>query len=241
MTTSRHIVLCDDEPDIREMVAEYLGRNGYTLSTVDAGPALKELLEKQSVDAVILDVSLPGEDGFSLARYIHDRYDTAIIMLTGSGDVVDRVVGLEMGADDYLAKPVDLRELLARVKAVLRRRHASAKRSESEAERDLLPFGDCRLDLKAHKLFNGDGVEIALTAMEYRLIKVFSENPDRILTRDQLLELAHDRGWDPFDRSIDIRISRLRKKIEPDPTKPQYIQTVRGAGYMYARNRQQAH
>jgi DNA-binding response OmpR family regulator len=243
VTISRHIVVCDDEPDIRELVAEYLERAGYAVFQADAGPALRTILDEKPVDAIILDVGLPGEDGLSLARYVRERHAAGIIMLTGSVDVVDRVVGLEMGADDYVSKPVDLRELLARLKAVLRRTSSPLPPRASggqESARDLLPFGSCRFDVQGHKLFGNDGVEIAITAMEFRLLKVFAEHPDRILTRDQLLELAHDRGWEPFDRSIDIRISRLRKKIEPDPTKPEYIKTVRGAGYIYSRPRQQA-
>lgn len=235
----RHIVVCDDEPDIRDLLSEYLERAGYAVSRADAGPALRAILDTERVEAVILDVGLPGEDGLSLARHIRERFDIGILMLTGASDVVDRVVGLEMGADDYLAKPVDLRELLARLRAVLRRAGTTAKDGPAfeGPMRELLPFCDGRIDMNAHKLFNRDGVEIAVTAMEFRLIQVFFEHPDRILTRDQLLELAHDRSWDPFDRSIDIRISRLRKKVEVDPTKPQFIRTVRGSGYMYARGR----
>src|SRR5690606_22605653 len=242
MTTRRHIVICDDEPDIRDMVSEYLERNGFAVSVVDAGPALRNILETETVAAVVLDIGLPGEDGLSLARYIRERHDIGIIMLTGAGDVVDRVVGLEMGADDYVAKPVDLRELLARVRAVLRRTAEAAGPPAAPANDnpDIVPFCDGRIDIRAQKLFDRDGVEIAITAMEFRLIKVFCEHPDRVLTRDQLLELAHDRSWDPFDRSIDIRISRLRKKVEADPTKPQYIRTVRGSGYIYSRSRQPA-
>jgi DNA-binding response OmpR family regulator len=231
---SAHIVVCDDEPDIRDTVAEYLRDKGYTVTTADAGPALREIIDKQHVDVVILDIRMPGEDGLSLARYMRERSGVAIIMLTGSADVVDRVVGLEIGADDYIAKPVDLRELLARVKAVLRRTAGKERIPEKEAAKTLQPvrLGSCVLDLEAHKLFDANGVEIAMTAMEFSLLKVFAAHRGRILNRDQLLELAHDRGWDPYDRSIDIRISRLRKKIEADPSKPEVIKTVRGAGYL---------
>jgi two-component system phosphate regulon response regulator OmpR len=229
-------VVCDDEPDIRDTIAEYLERHGFAVSRADAGPALRRFAETTHIDAVILDIRMPGEDGLSLARYLREHSDVAIIMLTGSAEIVDRVVGLEIGADDYIAKPVDLRELLARIKAVLRRTSARKKAPEpisTQAQTPQpVPFGNCRFDLEAHKLFNAEGVEIAITAMEFQLLKVFAEHRGRILNRDQLLELAHDRGWDPFDRSIDIRISRLRKKIEVDPSKPEVIKTVRGVGYL---------
>lgn len=236
LKASTHIVVCDDEPDIRDTVAEYLENNGYVVTPVDGGPGLREVVAKQHIDIVILDIRMPGEDGLSLARYLREHSDIAIIMLTGSADIIDRVVGLEVGADDYVAKPVDLRELLARVKAVLRRTAGKARTAENAGSQDCQPirFGSCLLDLEAHKLFNADGIEIAITPMEFRLLKVFSEHRGRILNRDQLLELAHDRGWDPFDRSIDIRISRLRKKIESDPSKPEVIKTIRGVGYLYS-------
>jgi DNA-binding response OmpR family regulator len=236
LKASAHIVVCDDEPDIRDTVAEYLENNGYVVTPVDGGPGLREVVANQHIDIVILDIRMPGEDGLSLARYLREHSDIAIIMLTGSADIIDRVVGLEVGADDYVAKPVDLRELLARVKAVLRRTTGKARPAESAESRGRQPtrFGSCLLDLEVHKLFNADGIEIAITPMEFRLLKVFSEHRGRILNRDQLLELAHDRGWDPFDRSIDIRISRLRKKIETDPSKPEVIKTIRGVGYLYS-------
>lgn len=236
LKASAHIVVCDDEPDIRDTVAEYLENNGYVVTPASAGPALRKIVDAQHVDIVILDIRMPGEDGLSLARYLREHSDVAVIMLTGSTDIIDRVVGLEVGADDYVAKPVDLRELLARVKAVLRRTLGKARTEENAGNEGRQPvrFGSCLLDLEAHKLFNADGIEIAITPMEFRLLKVFSEHRGRILNRDQLLELAHDRGWDPFDRSIDIRVSRLRKKIETDPSKPEVIKTIRGVGYLYS-------
>jgi DNA-binding response OmpR family regulator len=235
LTANTRIIVCDDEPDIRETVAEYLESHGFAVTPADGGPALRAIIDNEPADVVILDIRMPGEDGLSLARYLRERCDVAIIMLTGSAEVIDRVVGLEMGADDYIAKPVDLRELLARVKAVLRRTSRATKTANNtDAPRRLIPFGRCCLDLEAHKLFDAGGVEIPVTSMEFRLLKVFAEHRGRILNRDQLLELAHDRGWDPFDRSIDIRISRLRKKIEADPSKPEVIKTVRGVGYLFS-------
>ena len=179
----------------------------------------------------------------SLARFLRETQDVGIIMLTAAGDVVDRIVGLEMGADDYLAKPVDLREFLARVKAVLRRSAAKAAGAGEGAEGaegvavSEARFGACRLDLDAHKLFDAEGAEIPITSMEFDLLKAFAEHPNRVLSRDQLLDMAHDRDWEPFDRSIDIRIARIRRKVERDPAKPQVIKTVRGAGYLFARDR----
>ena len=176
---------------------------------------------------------MPGEDGLSLARHLRERSGVAIIMLTGSAEVIDRVVGLEVGADDYVAKPVDLRELLARVKAVLRR--TSGRESSTGATGvSKVGFAGCVLDLETHKLFGSNGAEIAITPMEFSLLKAFAGHRGRILNRDQLLELAHDRSSDPFDRSIDIRISRLRKKIERNPSKPEVIRTIRGVGYLFS-------
>ncbi len=236
MDTRQHIVVCDDEPDIRETVGEYLERQGYEISLAESGEALRAILGERNADAVVLDITMPGEDGLSIARSLRATSDVAIVMLTGNAEVVDRIIGLEMGADDYLAKPVDLRELLARLKAVLRRtgKQGAADTAEQDDGHTMIRFGTCRLDLEAHKLFDGDGQEVQITAMEYSLLKVFAEHPNRVLNRDQLLELAHDRSWDPFDRSIDIRISRLRKKIEADASKPQIIRTVRGIGYRFS-------
>ncbi|MCP5080130.1 MAG: response regulator [Alphaproteobacteria bacterium] len=235
--TAEHIVVCDDEPDIRDTVSEYLELQGYRVSPVDGGLALRELVDIEDVDVVILDIMMPGEDGLSLARFLRERGDTGIIMLTASGETVDRIIGLEMGADDYLAKPVDLRELLARIKAVLRRttvQAATPGAASASSSENVVHFGNCLLDIEQHKLFAADGEEIAITAMEFNLLKVFADHSGRVLNRDQLLEMAHDRDWDPFDRSIDIRISRLRKKIELDPAKPQIIKTVRGVGYIFS-------
>jgi two-component system phosphate regulon response regulator OmpR len=200
------------------------------------GRGLRTLVDAEPIDVVVLDINMPGEDGLSLARFLNERGTSATIMLTASGDVVDRIVGLEMGADDYLVKPVDLRELQARIKAVLRRTAARRPAGHDPAVRndDRVRFGTCTLDLAGHKLFNAEGVEVEITTMEYALLKVFAANAGRVLNRDQLLEQAHDRSWDPYDRSIDIRVSRLRRKIEADPTKPEVIKTVRGTGYVFA-------
>jgi two-component system, OmpR family, phosphate regulon response regulator OmpR len=235
MAESHHIIVVDDEPEIREMLADYLGHAGFHVSTAEDGAAMRRLLEDQAADLVILDINMPGEDGLSLARFLRANTKIGIVMLTAAGEVVDRIVGLEMGADDYLPKPVDMRELLARVRAVLRRMQPGAPESreaEAPATRKIR-FGDCRLDLDAHKLYDPEGEEVAITSMEFDLLKAFAEHPNRVLSRDHLLDLAHNRDWEPFDRSIDIRIARLRRKVETDPSKPQVIKTVRGAGYIF--------
>jgi two-component system phosphate regulon response regulator OmpR len=227
-----HVVVCDDEEDVREMVGEYLERRGYSVSTAASADTLRGALSAAPVDAVILDINMPGEDGLSALRALRVENDVPVLMLTAASDVVDRIIGLEMGADDYLGKPVDLRELEARLKAVLRRRTAPAPKAGGET----VAFGPCRLDLAAARLYDAEGAEVPITAMEFSLLKVFAENPGRVLNRDQLLEQAHDRSWDPFDRSIDIRISRLRRKIEPNAAKPEVIRTVRGVGYVFSRD-----
>ena len=185
--------------------------------------------------AVLLDIRLPGEDGLVLARYLREHHDVAVIMVTASGDVVDRIVGLELGADDYIAKPFDLRELLARLKSVLRRQHGRAAQAAASAPAPTRrPFGRCEVDMESRRMFDAGGAEVALTAMEYELLAAFLANPNRVLTRDQLLLKTRNREWEPFDRSIDIRIGRLRRKIEPDPDgDPRCIRTVRNAGYMF--------
>jgi len=239
MSDHEHVVVCDDEPDIRDTLQEYLERRGYRVSAAAGGEELRALVEAGPIDVVILDINMPGEDGLSLARFLHEHGHVATILLTASGDVVDRIVGLEVGADDYLVKPVDLRELQARIKAVLRRtggRKPAVPAAPPASDGDLVRFGDCMLDLAGHKLFDTTGKEIEITSMEYALLKVFAANAGRVLNRDQLLEQAHDRSWDPYDRSIDIRVSRLRRKIESDPTKPQVIKTVRGTGYVFSPN-----
>jgi two-component system phosphate regulon response regulator OmpR len=238
MTAQPHILIVDDEPEIRDMIGEYLELNGLAVTPLENGEALRAFIAAHNADLVLLDINMPGEDGLSLARFLRQSTDVGIIMLTAAGETVDRIVGLEIGADDYLAKPVDLRELLARVRAVLRRRlataHGAVDGGAGTNTGDEIAFGRCRLNLASRKLIEADGQEVPLTSMEFDLLKAFADHPNRILTRDQLLDLAHDRTWEPFDRSIDIRIARIRRKIEADPTKPQVIKTVRGVGYVYA-------
>jgi len=229
-----HILICDDEPDLREMVGEYLEKRGYSVGLASDGRGLEGLIEQTDrIDAVLLDINMPGEDGLSILRRLRNDHDFAVLMLTAANETIDKIVGLEMGADDYLAKPVDLRELEARIKSVLRRVEKRAAPLPEAASGQRMAFAGFEIDLDGAKLFKSDGAEVPLTAMEFRLLKVFIENRGRVLNRDQLLEMAHDRGWDPFDRSIDIRISRLRRKIEDTPEKPKMIRTVRGIGYVF--------
>jgi len=235
MALPSHIVVVDDEPEICEMLADYLQHAGFAVTTAEDGVAMRRVLEERPADLVILDINMPGEDGLSLARYLRANVKVGIVMLTAAGEVVDRIVGLEMGADDYIAKPVDMRELLARIRAVLRRMPAerAEPRDDRAAATHKVRLGACQLDLDAHKLYDASGEEVAITSMEFDLLKAFAEHPNRVLSRDQLLDLAHNKDWEPFDRSIDIRIARLRRKIEADPAKPQVIKTVRGAGYIF--------
>lgn len=231
---AKQILVCDDETHLREMVAEYLGERGYAVIEAGNGAELKTVLKSSAPDLIILDVNMPGADGLTVLRELRIDSNVPVIMLTAASEVIDRVVGLEMGADDYVGKPVDLRELEARIKASLRRQNTNSVEQDAKAKmKGTIRFGTCRLDLDAAKLFAADDNEIALTAMEFSLLRVFAENRGRVLNRDQLLEQAHDRGWEPFDRSIDLRISRLRRKIESNPEKPETIRTVRGIGYVF--------
>ncbi|MDQ6433876.1 response regulator transcription factor [Mesorhizobium sp. LHD-90] len=225
-----HVVVVDDEADIRDMVQEYLSRHGYAVSAVDGGASLRALLAEKPADVVLLDINMPNEDGLAIAKYLRSRGPVGIVMLTASRTTADRVNGLEIGADDYVTKPFDLRELLARVRSVLRRASANEPTATANTE---MRFGRCIFDVRKAKLYSADGKEIAVTAMEFELLQAFARNPNRVLSRDQLLGLAGDGELDPFDRSIDTRIARLRKKIELSPDEPQSIRTVRGVGYIF--------
>ena len=227
-----HIAVVDDEPEVREMVREYLQRHGYLVSEADGGAALDALMTERAVDLVVLDVNMPGEDGISIARRLRSQGAIGVLMLTANSDMLDRIVGLEVGADDYVVKPCDLRELLARVRSVLRRASTGSSGVPATMGR-LVRFGRCVLDLDARKLFGADSSEVPLTAMEFDLLRTFAEHPGKVLTRDRILDLAHSTEMEPFDRSVDSRIVRLRRKIEDDPTKPQVLKTARGQGYVF--------
>jgi two-component system phosphate regulon response regulator OmpR len=226
------VLVVDDDPAVRQMLAEYLSAHGYEVALAGSGAAMRAEIARAVPAIVLLDVGLPGEDGLTLARYLRERYEVGIIMVTGAGDVVDRVAGLEVGADDYIAKPFDPRELRARLKSVLRRLQAKAAPAAAPA-RVRVSVGRCFLDLKSRTLSDAKGREVPVTAMEFDLLKALIEHPNQVLSRDRLLSLTRNREWEPFDRSIDIRITRLRRKVEDDPARPRAIRTVRGAGYMF--------
>ena len=228
---SAKVLVVDDDADVRRMLVEYLSAHDYEVTTAANGTEMRAALARQVPDVVLLDVGLPGEDGLSLARFLRAHHSVGIIMVTAADGVVDRVVGLEMGADDYVAKPFDPRELRARLKSVLRR--LSADRAAVPAERAKPRIGRCTLDIDARRLLDSSGSDVAITAMEFDLLRTFVEHPNKVLSRDRLLTLTRNREWEPFDRSIDIRIARLRRKVEIDPDNPLAIQTIRGAGYMF--------
>jgi DNA-binding response OmpR family regulator len=228
-----HILVVDDEQEVRELIRDYLVKHGYAVSMAKDGDAMRALLAERPAHLVILDLRMPGDDGLALARYLRSQGTIGIVMVTASTEVIDRVVGLEMGADDYIAKPFDPRELLARVRSVLRRIRTAAP-AETGSMGHEVRMGRCVLNLDQAKLYALNGEEVPVTAMEFDLLKAFASHPNRPLSRDRLLDLAHNRDMDAFDRSIDIRILRLRRKLEEDPEKPQVLKTVRGLGYMFA-------
>ena len=227
------VLVVDDDPGIRELLADYLGERGCTVHLAADCVEARELLASQPIGVALLDVGLPGEDGLSFARHLRERHHVGIVMVSGAGETIDRIVGLEVGADDYIAKPFELRELCARLRSVARRYARLAPRAAGAEPTRRVQVGACLLDLDRQQLFAVDGTDIPVTAMEFSLLRVFSERPNRPLSRDTILELTQNRDWDPFDRSIDIRIARLRRKIEPDPDHPRVIRTVRGVGYMF--------
>lgn len=241
MEPAAQLLVVDDDASVSAMLAEYLATHGYAVRVAADGEAMRAALEAELPDLVLLDLRLPGEDGLTLARFLRQHYDLGIVMVTAAGDTIDRVVGLEVGADDYVAKPFDPRELLARVKSVLRRMQARPQEDAGTAPAPAAAparrcFGRCEIDLDSRRLFDmaAAGAETPLTAMEYDLVRVFLANPNRVLSRDQLLLHTRNREWEPFDRSIDIRIGRLRRKVEPDPSgEPRCIRTVRNGGYMF--------
>lgn len=225
------LLVVDDEPELCALLKRYLSQEGFEVEAVENGSAMETYLRNHPVDLVVLDLMLPGEDGLALARRLRSRDNVPIIIVSARGEEVDRIVGLEVGADDYLAKPFNPRELLARIRAVLRRsRDMQAPDSSIQHA-----FGPFVLDEDAHRLTRG-GEEIPMTAGEYELLHVLVTHPNRVLSRDFLLESTKGYERDPFDRSIDVRINRLRKKIEDDPSSPRHLRTVWGAGYLFAPN-----
>jgi len=238
MNDALHILVVDDDPRIRTMLRRYLADEGFRVSEAADGEAMRGVLDSERVDLVLLDLMMPGEDGLSLARHVRQRSDIPIIMLTGKGDLIDRVAGLEAGADDYIAKPFHLREVLARIRTVLRRgRMAAAPSAVAEAgasDEETLVFQGWRLDLVRRELRRPDGEVVPLTAGEFDLLRVFAGHPNRVLGRDRLMNLVKGQEWEAYDRAVDAQVVRLRKKIEADPSNPALIKTVRGAGYVFA-------
>jgi len=239
------VLVVDDEPELRSLLAEYFGRHGFSVRTAADAVAARALVAEQAPSLAILDINMPGENGLSLARWLRESHPrTGLVMLTTAGESIDRIVGLELGADDYLPKPFEMRELLARVRAVLRRADVTAAALDAAAASApaasaltsttrRVAFGACQLDLDERRLLAADGADIEISAAEFDLLALFARHPNRPLNRDQIMEQAHNRGWDVFDRSIDLRVMRLRRKIERNPDKPELIKTVRNVGYVF--------
>ena len=228
-----HLLVVDDDPEIRELTQEYLQQQGFHVATVASGEEMDTYLSDHDVDLLILDLMLPGEHGLSIAQRLKKRGDLPIIIVSAQGDEVDRIVGLEVGADDYLPKPFNPRELLARVRAVLRRA-SKALVAEDDSNKEVI-FGRFCLDLSSHSL-SCEGTLIPLTSGEFDLLAILVSNPNKVLHRDRILDLLTGAERSPFDRSIDVRVTRLRSKLEDDPAKPAYIKTIWGKGYMFCLN-----
>src|ERR1700730_17151786 len=233
MKATGHILVVDDQKEICEVVQQYLSSEGYRVSVANDGGGMRRVMGQAEVDLVILDLMLPGEDGLTLARQLREASTVGIIILTGRSETVDRIIGLEMGADDYLPKPFHLRELLARVKSVLRRASSRAQLEKPAGARARARFAGWHLDLATRELVSPEGGEVRLTTGEFDLLAAFVNNANEVLTRDRLLDLARNRESGPFDRTIDVQVGRLRRKLEPDPENPTIIKTVRGTGYIF--------
>jgi len=232
-TQKDHILVVDDDTEIRQLLKTYLEKQGLRASTATDGKAMWDVLNKSSINLIVLDLMLPGESGLSLCRKLCADTNIPVIMLTALGEETDRIVGLEMGADDYLVKPFNPRELLARINSVLRRVRAFPETIEQTPAKGLLKFANWTLDTVARHLISTDNVIVPLSGGEYRLLRVFLDRPNRVLSRDQLLELVSGKQAMPFDRSIDVQVGRLRKKLGDDSREPRLIKTVRSAGYVF--------
>ena len=233
MVKQDHILIVDDDAEIRGLLGEYLQKQGYRATAVADGKGLRAAMEKSRPDVIVLDLMLPGEDGLALCRDLRARSEIPIIMLTARGDETDRIVGLELGADDYVAKPFNPRELLARIKSVLRRTRSLPDNLKPE-EAGSYRFAGWTLDVATRNLTGADGVVVPLGGTEFRLLRIFLEHPNRVLTRDQLIDLMLSRDAAPFDRAIDVQVSRLRHRLGEDAKEPAIVKTVRGQGYVFA-------
>ena len=233
MSAAAHILVVDDEPAITELLQRYLSTQGYKVSTADGGTAMRRVMADVEVDLVLLDLGLPGEDGLALMRFLREHSSVAVIVVTGRGEQVDRIVGLEVGADDYVTKPFDVRELAARVRSVLRRTLERTGRPDLAAQSDVVRFAGWTLHLGARRLESPRGKPVDLTTGEFELLAALVRLPGRVLSRDELLEATRNREAAPFDRTIDVQVGRLRRKIETDPQHPELIKSVRGAGYVF--------
>lgn len=236
MAAGSVILVVEDDPDMRETVCTALVREGYRVKEAEDGHGMRRVLKQWPVDMVILDLVLPGESGLDLARELRNTSDIPLIMLTGKDNVIDKVVGLEIGADDYITKPFHARELIARISTVLRRtglNSGSADRKPGEASSNLIRFGDWKLDLYGQRLTGAGGEAVILTSYEFQVLSVLAQRPGKALSRDQIMDLVADREWNPFDRSIDVLIGKIRKKLGDDPRDPKFIRTVRNAGYIF--------
>jgi two-component system, OmpR family, response regulator len=235
MNTSEHILIVDDDKEIRDLLGRFLDKHGLRVTTAGDGREMKKALSDWNIDLIVLDLMMPGEDGLTLCRNLRADSNIPVIMLTAMGEETDRIIGLEMGADDYLAKPFNPRELLARIKAVLRRAaNRPVKGDDGGFESAHFKFSGWTLDVSKRELFSPSGALVTLSGGEFELLYAFVTHPGRVLNRDQLLDLARGREAQPFDRSIDVQVSRLRRKMEDDPKAPSLIKTVRSGGYMFA-------
>jgi DNA-binding response OmpR family regulator len=231
-TTQPHILIVDDDPAIRELLRDCLEPEGFRVSEAADSAGMNEALDGGGVDLVTLDLMLGGENGLALASVIRARHSVPIVMITGKGDMIDRVVGLELGADDYIAKPFHPRELVARIRAVLRRVRPVAQAAPQASER--FAFNGLTLDAGRRELTDDSGAHVVLTTAEFNILELFARHPRRVLSRDMIMDLLKGNEWTPYDRSIDALVSRLRRKIEPDPDNPTLVKTVRGVGYVFA-------
>ena len=231
--SSAHVLAIDDDPSVRQMIADYLGDNDIRVTTLESGRGVEDVITRETIDLLILDLKLPGEDGMQIARRLREKWDLPIIMLTGRKEEADRVMGLELGADDYLTKPFSPRELLARIRALLRRSRARETVADGLAKIRAFRFAGWELNVRLRRLTSPKGEAIAMSNSEFNLLAAFLSAPQRVLTREQLLDLSRLHNDEVYDRSIDVQVGRLRKKIEPEGSQSQFIRTERGVGYVF--------